>query len=887
MSKIAKAILLSTILIGLVSLPLLSQSKASGAIQGKVIDDTGEYLPGAVVKLTSPNMLGGEKSTITQANGQFRFVALLPGVYELEISLDGFDTQKISDIRISAGKTLTLDFTLNVTSLEEVVEVIAAPPLIDVKDSQQATTHLANELLTNIPTTRSYGAIISLAPGVTENNRLLGGAGGELGTSFNIDGVNVSDPYFGESWVLMDFNTIEEANISGVGANAEYGGYTGGVVNIVTKSGGNTISGGIEFYFRGKNWHSDNTEGVDWEWGPDYSDHDRIDPSFFIGGPLKKDKLWYFANLQYAVDREDIVDFPEEMYGWQPRIFGKLTAQFSTRDRFQVTLAYEADHVNYAGAEPGWPVETSLNYRSDDKFINTSWMHLFSDRTFMETKLGGYHAIQKQTGNGGDAYPRIDDLTGELSGNYPWSYDGDRWRMQVNSSVTHHTEDFIAGSHDFKFGIEFEHAIIKEDYGYTNGLYYIDYYGPYLAYEWEGYPLDGSFDRFSVFVQDSWSISDQITVNPGLRYNINRMGLDGENIYKTNCLAPRIGITFDLFGDSTTAIKAHYGRYFEKLRITDVYAAIDIADFYGYFYDEGEWVLDFVDTLGSAKVDENLKQPGTDQFSLSLERQLAKDLSIEFAYIHKKFINILGAVETLGTWEQVAYTDPYNGKNYQLWSLTSDPSETEMLITNPKGGTYDTVPFTPETTYNTFQVNLAKRFSDNWQLIVSYSLSKAAGNFDLGGVDREVIFNDFFKSKNLTVNSDGYNLSDTTHVFKIQGSVMLPFDISLGTSFVYRSGYRYNSLIRPGDFLNDYRRYDIRGESRGEFKYPGQSRLDMRLEKQFMIGKFRLSGLFDALNIFNSNTIMGTQNQVYNPNYGKVSSIMTPRRFQIGVRFHF
>ncbi|GAG80719.1 unnamed protein product, partial [marine sediment metagenome] len=317
----------------------------------------------------------------------------------------------------------------------------------------------------------------------------------------------------------------------------------------------------------------------------------------------------------------------------------------------QVTLAYEADHVNYAGAEPGWPVETSVNYRSDDKFINTSWMHLFSDRTFMETKLGGYHAIQKQTGNGGDAYSRVDDLTGELSGNYPWSYDGDRWRMQVNSSVTHHAEDFIAGSHDFKFGIEFEHAKIREDYGYTNGRYYIDYYGDYLQYQWEGYPLDGTFDRFSVFVQDSWSISDQITVNPGLRYNINRMGLDGENIYKTNCLAPRIGITFDLFGDSTTAIKAHYGRYFEKLRITDVYAAVDIADFYGYFYDEGEWVLDFVDTLGSAKVDENLKQPGTDQFSLSLERQLAKDISIEFAYIHKKFINILGAVETLGTWE--------------------------------------------------------------------------------------------------------------------------------------------------------------------------------------------------------------------------------------------
>jgi len=889
MNKIGRLVILSAVMLGLMSLPLLSQSRGTGAIEGRVMDESGEYLPGATVTLTSPDMIGGARTKITQPNGKYRYVALLPGIYTLKVTMEGFDTQEVTDIRVSSGKTLTVDFKLKQTSLEEEVKVVAKPPLIDVKDSEQATTLLEKELLVNVPITRSYYNIVNLAPGVTENDRLFGGAGGPIGTTFNMDGMNTSDPYFAGAWCLMDWNSIDEVKIGGIGANAEYDNFTGGMVNVITKSGSNELSGGFELYYSGEEWHSNNAEGTDWEWGPEFSDERSIDPSFFLGGPFIKDKLWFFLNLQYATNRRAIVDFPKDYFEWQPRVFGKITAQLGQKDRLQTTLAFEADHDNYENAQPGWPVETSSNHRSDDKFFNLNWLHTFSDTTFMETKVGGWHAIEKGIGNGGDAYPHVDDLTGELSGNDSWSYDGDRDRIQANTSITHHAEDFIAGSHDFKFGVEYERATIREDYGYTNGKYYIDYYGPYLLYEWEGYPLDGHFNRMSAYVQDSWSISDRLTINPGLRFNIYRMGLDNEDLYKTNGLAPRIGITFDLFGDNTTALKAHYGRYYDQMRITDIYAAMDIPDFRGYFWDGGEWVLDFVDQLGSARVDPNIRQPGTDQFSLSIERELIRDLSIEAAYIHKKFVNILGAVETLGQWEPATYFDSYTGQTYNLWNLTTDPYETEMLITNPEGGTYDTVPFTPESRYRALQFTLTKRFSNNWQLVASYTYSVADGNFDIGGWDRELIFNDFFKSKNLTVNSEGHNLSDCTHVFKIQGTVILPLEIAMGVNFIYRSGYRYNNYFRvPWEVpINDYRRYDIRAEDRGALKYSNLARLDLRFEKQFTLGRYRISGLFDIYNIFNSNTILSTQNQVYNPNYGKVSSIMTPRRFQAGIRFHF
>ncbi|MCK4942212.1 MAG: hypothetical protein KAS65_01485, partial [Candidatus Aminicenantes bacterium] len=348
----------------------------------------------------------------------------------------------------------------------------------------------------------------------------------------------------------------------------------------------------------------------------------------------------------------------------------------------------------------------------------------------------------------------------------------------------------------------------------------------------------------------------------------------------------------DLFGDNTTAIKAHYGRYYDQLRITDAYPAMDIPDlrFYFWDWDAEEYFFDFTEPVGSARVDPDLKQPGVDQYSLSIERELIKDLSVEVAVIYKKFINILGCVETNGQWEPATYFDEYTGETYDVWSLITDPEEAEYLITNPVGGTYDTVPFTPEAKYLSFQVNLTKRFSNKWQLMASYAYSKADGNYDLGGWGgRELLGNEFFISKNETLNSEGYNLSDTTHVFKLQGSVILPFDIALGVNFIYRSGYRYNNLFRifDDDIIDVGWTRDIRAESRGSLKYPDLYRLDLRLEKQFKIGKNTFSVLLDAYNLFNSNTILETQNHTYNPNYGKISSIMTPRRFQLGIRFHF
>jgi len=122
MNKTVKLILVIVVLLGFISLPLLSQSRENGAIEGKVTTETGEGVFGATVNLTSPSMIGGERTILTGLNGQFRFVAFLPGIYSLGIVAGGYDPQKLTDIRVSMGKTLTVDFQLKLKTLTETVD---------------------------------------------------------------------------------------------------------------------------------------------------------------------------------------------------------------------------------------------------------------------------------------------------------------------------------------------------------------------------------------------------------------------------------------------------------------------------------------------------------------------------------------------------------------------------------------------------------------------------------------------------------------------------------------------------------------------------------------------------------------------------------------------
>ncbi|OQX54453.1 MAG: hypothetical protein B5M54_05030, partial [Candidatus Aminicenantes bacterium 4484_214] len=211
-----------------------SQTRETGALAGKVTTPDGEPLPGVEVTISSPSLIGGPRSTITNQDGRFRFPALPHGTYSIEAKLQGFVPQKIENIRLSVGETLTIDLVLRVGSLEESVEVVAVAPTIDVKDSQTSTVEMPREYLQQIPSGRNYRSQLKFAPGVSNESTF--GSSESLANNFMIDGVKINSPEAGEAEVNFDYESIEEIKVMGLGAPAEYGGFSGAIVHVLSKS---------------------------------------------------------------------------------------------------------------------------------------------------------------------------------------------------------------------------------------------------------------------------------------------------------------------------------------------------------------------------------------------------------------------------------------------------------------------------------------------------------------------------------------------------------------------------------------------------------------------------------------------------------------------------
>ncbi|HQH46818.1 MAG TPA: carboxypeptidase-like regulatory domain-containing protein, partial [Candidatus Aminicenantes bacterium] len=206
--------------IGLIVLLLMlsplvfAQSRDTGAIVGKIADEEGNAIPGASLVLTSPNLMGS-RTTVSDANGEFRFPALPPGDYALKAELTGFGTYVQENIRVTTTATLNVNVVMKPAAMAEEITIVAEAPTVDVKSTETASVTLSNEILRNVPYNQFTADIVNLAPGVSGN--VAYGASENTGIAYTMDGVNVADPEGGSAWVFSDHNVIEEAKIMGVG----------------------------------------------------------------------------------------------------------------------------------------------------------------------------------------------------------------------------------------------------------------------------------------------------------------------------------------------------------------------------------------------------------------------------------------------------------------------------------------------------------------------------------------------------------------------------------------------------------------------------------------------------------------------------------------------
>ncbi|UCC41851.1 MAG: carboxypeptidase regulatory-like domain-containing protein, partial [Candidatus Aminicenantes bacterium] len=419
-----------------------SQSRETGAIVGKVVDSENAPLPGVTITLSSARLMG-DRTFVTGEDGEYRFPALPPGNYTVKAELQGFKTVEQPNVRVTTTVRLTIDFTMEITAIQEEVTVVAESPTVDIKSSETASVTLGDELLRNIPYTNFAMDIINLAPGVTGN--VAYGASANTGIAYQMDGVDVSDPQAGSAWVFMDPHIIEEAKIMGVGAPAEYGNFTGVIFNLVTKSGGNEFSGHFETDFQGKMedkpnglWGTENNSAYIDDF-PELTSPQRKMYEFgaHLGGPIQRDKVWFYLGGHYFRRMNYVTGFPEPVDYKMPRAFAKITAQLSSKTNIMTFYEFDAyDGIN-RGAGATTSPEATVTQKSPDNVGNFSLTHILSPKTFLDLKAAffiGYYYLDPEVGPGVSGhFDLIDNMLYDSAGYY---YYADRDRYQANASVT-------------------------------------------------------------------------------------------------------------------------------------------------------------------------------------------------------------------------------------------------------------------------------------------------------------------------------------------------------------------------------------------------------------------------------------------------------------------
>jgi len=896
-----------------------SQSRETGALQGKVTDEQGSPLPGVNITASSPNLMG-VRTAVTDADGEFRFIALPPGVYEVKAELQGFGTVLRKDIRLTTTTRLIVDFQMKAAAVAEEVTVIAQSPTVDIKSTETASVTLGNEILRNIPNSQFSTDIVNMAPGVTSD--VAYGAGDGRGISYQMDGVGVGDPDGGTAWVFVDYNIIEEAKVMGHGLPAEYGNFTGVIFNIITKSGGNQLSGHFEVDFQGRKtrgiegeenylkgdflpalWGTENNGAYVGDWPEVTSPLEKLlDANAHLGGPIIKDKLWFFTGAQWYNSKDYPTGFPLAQNYKQPRFFLKLNSQASAKTSLSASFEYDDYDGTNRDAGANVNIDATTTQIDPEFVLNFNLTQILSPKTFFDVKaayFNGYYNLEPISGrdvSGHYFYNDNPDIPGDQTHmRYfnVWRFaEHPRTRFQANASLTHYAEDFIQGSHDFKFGVEFEHSRVRNLYSYTgvNHMYYYDYwgggyYGNYSANQYVGYNASTRLTRFEAFAQDSWQITKRLNLSLGLRASqiFGKVKELGVTSYKAFRIAPRIGFTFDLLGDKTTILKGHYGEFTDGVYggILDRLSPTWSDKVYLYWdpeytdqSDPNGWYEYDRAVHGTWTIDEGIKHPFMRQFTVGVERELFKDASFSVTYINKTFHNFIGPYNALATYEAVPYEadyyDPVNDRvvtgDFTLYNRTSDPYEAEWHLANMEktkdlfsdvmGGDIN-----PYRKYWGVEFLFNKRFSNRWQFIGSYVYSKTRGTITNSTYD-DIGWGDT-NDPNYWVNADGYVGIDPRHMIKLQGTYMLPLDIAFKSISGASRGGAYTQRYRTGRSEFDQGRITFMVEPRGTYHYPMVKTLDLRLEKVFTIAsKYRLGLMFDVFNLFNDNTITSWGNRI-------------------------
>jgi hypothetical protein len=824
----------SSVLIAIVLMACTGVALAAttSRMTGTVQDDQGLPLPGVTVQISSDKLIGGPQVAVTDGNGSFVFNLLPPGHYTVEANLAGF-RPAAGELQVALDRTASITFQMVPESFAGEIVVEERVPVVDTTQVNSSVV-FDEQFLKNASVGsagRDYLSVLTQAAGVTNvsggggNPSVFGGSVGD--NAYLIDGLNTSDPLLGTFGTNFNFDAIQEMNFQTGGFEAEFGQATGGIVNLVTKSGGNDFSGSLDIRFRNEQM----TENGD-HYNKDEQDTQTQNISGTLGGPILRDRLWFFVSLE-NIDNvwqgEDVL-FPWNYKGWN--YIGKMTWQAAQNHR--VIVKYSGDPAEIPGANAAQfidPTGSGTQEQGGD-IVQAELNSVLSESTLLNFQAGAVRQYLSYGPSHGDVElnAHINDDTLWLSNSAESVQDSDRDRNEYRAHITHFVDDF-AGAHELKAGVEYndlffggelwfsgdarvhdenprfpDSAVDLNDDGYISN-YYLELLEP-LANARQ--PVDSYGEIYTFFVQDAWRPTPNLTVKPGIRLdNVQLANSVGEDIADMDRWQPRLGVAWDLFGNARHVVRASAGRFMDPtaLSIPDFASGVPLGiheynelEFYcnrvglcdpnspaipgdaePYYFTTGAGIT-YVLFDNRTNVDANqvfepawtldqagvgsLQAPYADELIIAYETQLAPETSLELSYVNKETEEIIEDTCINNTWVYGGGPMP-SLDDPDTWT-TAEGCDRFLIANVPQ--------FYRK--YEGYTLKAETR-RGSWHMLASYTYSDSTGNtFNGPRQSYATELADFFPVH--FANIDGNMPDQSEHRVKLNGFFLLPHRWTIG-----------------------------------------------------------------------------------------------------------
>ncbi len=950
----SKKILISLGVLLLLSSLAYSQVR-TGNIYGTVVDKEGMVLPGVAIKLTGSRV--SLLTAVTTTAGNFRFLSIAPGSdYKLVFELAGFKTFIRDNLEVAIGVNLDLKIVMQQGQLEEEVTVTAQTPIVDPKKTT-VQSNVSRETMQTLPSARDPWVILEWAPGVLVDRENVGGnesgqqsnflGRGDSGNNaqWNIDGVNISDPAaVGASPMYFDFDMFEEMNVQ-TAAN-DVTAVTGGInINFVTPRGGNKFTGGARFYLTDKSTQSDNTPSALKDIQLAGNKINNIyDYGFNVGGPIFKDKLWFWGsygiqNIKQTTvtgnsDNTDLTTYNFKLNGQfgRQRLEGYFVFSDKNKDGRTRTGGYlDAPEATYKQTGP------SFVYKLQDEIT-------FSQNFFLSAKASYVPMEFELAPKGGTDKIIYQDYILNKRWNTGDYYKTNRPIMYGDLTADTYMENFLGANHEWKFGVEYKNAMVDSLSTYSGGFARLANGVPYQFRFYNNQPENFYANRISAYVQDSIDIG-KLTVNLGLRYDRQWGGIRestaqatnsalmsdiggvnynwpavtqaaGDFSFTWNMISPRISLIYDLFGNGKTLLKASFSIYGSQFDATAAYVM-----FFNYAYYRFDWN----DTNGDKQVqageltynrtvdltssspltksiigdyfDKSVSPEKTMEILVGVEHELSADLGVGLNFQYRKMYDF--------NWNKLLVYDYLNGSairqaEHSDWAVAGtiggqtywdlDPDKVGYTYTN-----YMTKQPDFYQTYWALEFNFKKRLTNKWMMDASFTYQDQRAYYP--SVNSFQDPTDHLPVDKLNGQPYAYQASGSgsSNVFmnarwmlKLGGLYELPYGFSVSGTVSAREGFVSPAYYEDSSYSNYNGDFPTAASLSDSRRDPNMYLVNLRLEKKFAIGSFGNIYLsVDGFNIFNTNVQLARVRNLSADNYNQTLAIMSPRIFRLGVRLEF